>query len=83
MNFTFSAMRSLRVLLSRRVATGVAVAFSGFTGSTIWWKVQAESKVDYKAVKSDIADLLDSNLEYDYGSYGPVLVRLAWHSSGT
>ena len=29
-----------------------------------------------------IADMLESE-DYDDGSYGPVLVRLAWHTSGT
>ncbi|WPH00245.1 Hypothetical protein R9X50_00306800 [Acrodontium crateriforme] len=41
------------------------------------------SKVgDYEAVKADIASLLHQP-EYDDGSAGPVLVRLAWHSAGT
>jgi cytochrome c peroxidase len=34
--------------------------------------------VDYKAVSKDIACLLESN-----PNWGPTLVRLAWHSSGT
>lgn len=37
---------------------------------------------DYAAVRASIASLLDSE-NYDDGSYGPVLVRLAWHTSGT
>ncbi|PNS16629.1 hypothetical protein CAC42_4593 [Sphaceloma murrayae] len=37
---------------------------------------------DYNAVKADIAKLLHQP-EYDDGSAGPVLVRLAWHSAGT
>ncbi|KXZ45115.1 hypothetical protein GPECTOR_58g564 [Gonium pectorale] len=37
---------------------------------------------DYPAVRASIADLLDND-NYDDGSYGPVLVRLAWHASGT
>ncbi|TDL15306.1 heme peroxidase [Rickenella mellea] len=41
------------------------------------------TKEDYQKVYNRIADLLDENGEYDDGSYGPVLVRLAWHSSGT
>ncbi|CAO3654181.1 unnamed protein product [Mucor hiemalis] len=39
--------------------------------------------IDYQSVYNDIAELLDSNPDYDDGSYGPVLLRLAWHSSGT
>lgn len=38
--------------------------------------------VDYKAIRSDIADLMDAPA-YDDGSYGPIFVRLAWHSSGS
>lgn len=37
---------------------------------------------DYDAVRKAIAGLLDAE-GYDDGSYGPVLVRLAWHCSGT
>jgi cytochrome c peroxidase len=37
---------------------------------------------DYEAVRKDIVKLLHQP-EYDDGSAGPVLVRLAWHSSGT
>lgn len=37
---------------------------------------------DYDAVRKDIAALLHQP-EYDDGSAGPVLVRLAWHSAGT
>ncbi|PSK35984.1 hypothetical protein B9Z65_5799 [Elsinoe australis] len=37
---------------------------------------------DYEAVRKDIAKLLHQP-EYDDGSAGPVLVRLAWHSAGT
>ncbi|KAI0339924.1 cytochrome c peroxidase [Trametopsis cervina] len=41
------------------------------------------SKEDYLKVYKKIADIIDSAGDYDDGSYGPVLVRLAWHSSGT
>lgn len=44
-------------------------------------RVQADC-VDYQNVKKDISALLESP-NYDDGSYGPVLVRLAWHASGT
>eukprot|EP00879_Flechtneria_rotunda_P006070 GHRR01006383.1.p1 GENE.GHRR01006383.1~~GHRR01006383.1.p1 ORF type:complete len:326 (+),score=106.95 GHRR01006383.1:365-1342(+) len=43
---------------------------------------QLESKRDYEAVRAAIESILDVE-DYDDGSYGPVLVRLAWHASGT
>ncbi|KAI9322882.1 heme peroxidase [Dichotomocladium elegans] len=48
-------------------------------------KVETAEKsksVDYYKVYKDIADILEDN-DYDDGSYGPVLLRLAWHASGT
>ncbi|PVF93846.1 putative cytochrome-c peroxidase precursor [Serendipita vermifera] len=38
---------------------------------------------DYQKVYNTVAELLDEAGDYDDGSYGPVLVRLAWHASGT
>ena len=40
-------------------------------------------KEDYQAVYNEIAKLLEEKDDYDDGSYGPVIVRLAWHCSGT
>lgn len=37
---------------------------------------------DYEAVKEAIRNILDDE-KWDDGSWGPVLVRLAWHASGT
>ncbi|KWU45516.1 heme-binding peroxidase [Rhodotorula sp. JG-1b] len=43
---------------------------------------KAVHKPDYDAVRKDIASILKMP-DYDDGSCGPVLVRLAWHASGT
>jgi cytochrome c peroxidase len=43
---------------------------------------QASRKGDWTAVRQSIREILDQP-EYDDGSAGPVLVRLAWHASGT
>jgi cytochrome c peroxidase len=38
---------------------------------------------DYQKVYNEIAERLEEKDDYDDGSYGPVLLRLAWHASGT
>ncbi|KAI9845478.1 MAG: heme peroxidase [Sclerophora amabilis] len=38
---------------------------------------------DYQKVYNAIAKKLEEQDDYDDGSYGPVIVRLAWHCSGT
>lgn len=38
---------------------------------------------DYQKVYDEVAKRLEEKDDYDDGSYGPVLVRLAWHASGT
>ncbi|GMG59574.1 unnamed protein product [Ambrosiozyma monospora] len=40
-------------------------------------------KAFYQQVYNDIALKLRDEDEFDDGSYGPILVRLAWHSSGS
>lgn len=40
-------------------------------------------KEDYQKVYNEITRLLGVDCNYDDGSYGPILVRLAWHASGT
>ncbi|KAF8658935.1 hypothetical protein AX14_007674 [Amanita brunnescens Koide BX004] len=41
------------------------------------------SKEDYQKVYNRIAEIIDDAGSYDDGSYGPIILRLAWHASGT
>ena len=38
---------------------------------------------DYQKVYDLIAKRFEEHDDYDDGSYGPVVLRLAWHASGT
>ena len=46
----------------------------------------AFQKLDLAALKKDIATMLTTRQDWwpaDYGNYGPLFIRLAWHSAGT
>ncbi|KAI1911663.1 heme peroxidase [Ophidiomyces ophidiicola] len=70
------------------VAVGGAGAYYYLTGDHLSSSAKTTvitnpTKQDYQKVYDEIARLLIEKDEYDDGSYGPVLVRLAWHASGT
>jgi len=44
------------------------------------------AKLDYAALKEDLTRLMTDSKEWwpaDYGHYGPLFIRMAWHSAGT
>ncbi|MGB4848952.1 MAG: catalase-peroxidase, partial [Saprospiraceae bacterium] len=47
---------------------------------------EAFQQLDYHALKADLHTLMTDSQDWwpaDYGHYGPLFIRMAWHSAGT
>ena len=76
---TFSAKQLKQFLSSQGISTKDCIEKKDFV-----LKAQAhpQSNIDLSAVRNDIAHLLHDQT-HDDGSYAPLLIRFAWHNSGT
>ncbi|MEC3908783.1 catalase/peroxidase HPI [Tamlana sp. 2201CG12-4] len=46
----------------------------------------AFNSVDFSALKADVMNIMTDSQDWwpaDYGHYGPLMIRMAWHSAGT
>jgi len=81
---TFATENLMTKLNSKWLWGGAAIVAAGIL---INETMSEEPSVDYDKLRADLEELLESafktNPMYDDGSYGPVFVRLAWHSAGT
>jgi catalase-peroxidase len=44
------------------------------------------NSIDFKALKKDLTELMTDSQDWwpaDYGHYGPLFIRMAWHAAGT
>ena len=47
---------------------------------------EAFTTLDYQALKNDLKELMTKSQDWwpaDFGNYGPLFIRMAWHSAGT
>ncbi len=47
---------------------------------------KAFTSIDYKALKADLAKVMTESQDWwpaDFGHYGPLMIRMAWHAAGT
>lgn len=70
-------MNGLRWLLGAAAALTLSFATSDSDAAE-----EKKANVNYTALRADLEKLLTSNPKYDDGSYGPLLIRLAWHAAG-
>ncbi|TIB70009.1 heme peroxidase [Wallemia mellicola] len=85
-----STVNSKLIFTTGAILTGFGlVYFNNYQGSANQAIAKVEEKLpvdsasrDYQKVYNAIVDVLETE-DYDDGSFAPVLLRLAWHASGT
>ena len=78
-----SSSSSPWLLLTGAAAAAGGLGYYFFNNSGAAAATFSPSKDDYQRVYNEIAARLEEKDDYDDGSFGPVLLRLAWHASGT
>jgi len=76
------ASRGRRTFVDGGSAATVGVVGAAAVAAMLGYNLLSKPSVDYNAVKAEIASRLDDD-DWDDGSWGPVLIRLAWHASGS
>ncbi|CAG8597168.1 2994_t:CDS:2 [Racocetra fulgida] len=64
------------------IAAGAGYYYFVYPEAGVKTLVPTNKEPDYQKIYNQIADILEDN-DWDDGSWGPVLLRLAWHASGT
>ncbi|CAG8589055.1 220_t:CDS:2 [Cetraspora pellucida] len=64
------------------IAAGAGYYFFVYPEAGVKTLVPVNKEPDYQKIYDQIADILEDN-DWDDGSWGPVLLRLAWHAAGT
>ncbi|KAI0159400.1 peroxidase [Pestalotiopsis sp. NC0098] len=80
---TQKSSSSALVYIAGAAVAGGAGFYLYNSSSSASVKTFVPTPADYQKVYNEIAGRLEEKDDYDDGSYGPVLVRLAWHASGT
>lgn len=62
---------------------GAGYWYTTSSGASPSTKIFTPTQKDYQQIYNEIAARLEEKDDYDDGSFGPVLLRLAWHASGT